>query len=143
MHQKTNTELTISHRLMMATQGSILLATTLILGACAYTAIAVSVYLRTDGMQLKAADPIETTTNMDPDQCLGVCLHNTECKAFNVYPSSSSSPSRCEFFAVNKCSPGAELNLRAGVSYYDTIGNKQCEMSKLPWSFPHDQAFHK
>ena len=128
---------------MMATKGSILLATTLILGACAYTAIAVSVYLRTDGMQLKAADPIETTTNLEPGQCLGVCVHSTDCKAFNVYPSSSSSPTRCEFFAVNKCSVGTELVPNAGVSYFDTIGNKQCEMRKLPLTLLHGKAFHK
>ena len=127
----------------MAAKGSILLATTLILGACAYITIATSVFLKIDGMQLKSADPIETTTNMEPGQCLGVCVHNAECKAFNVYPSGTSSPSRCELFAVNKCSEGAELIPKAGMSYFDTIGNKQCEMRKLPWSLLHGQAFHK
>ena len=128
----------------MAAKGSILLAATLLLLLGAYTSIVASVFWRIDGMQLKsAADPIESTTNMEHNQCLGVCLHNPDCKAFNVYPSSSSSPSKCDFFAVNKCSVGTELVPNAGVSYFDTIGNKQCEMRKLPWSLLHGQAFYK
>ena len=76
-------------------------------------------------MKLKA-DFIEKTINMEPKQCLGVCLQNPECKAFNAYPGNSTSPSRCHFFAINKCSPGAKLILSGGVAYFDTVGDKKC-----------------
>ena len=76
------------------------------------------------------ADPIEETTNMEAEQCLGVCLHNSECKAFNVYPRNSTTPIRCHFFASNKCSAGAELIPSEEVNYFDTVGDKKCKNGK-------------
>ena len=94
-------------------------------GKFTYLASESSLYLRTGGVKLNAST-IEETINMKSEQCLGVCLHNNLCKAFNAFPGSVGSPPRCEFFNKDKCSPDIVMLNDANFSYFDTIGNKKC-----------------
>ena len=110
----------------MVARSSILSATILVLGAFQYILIAAEVFWKKEGMQLKATDLIGETTNMEHVECLGVCLSNPNCQAFNVYLSNSNSPTKCYFFGVNKCSSSTKLIPSEGASYFDTIGDKEC-----------------
>ena len=87
--------------------------------------IASTVYFRTQGVKLNAPI-IAETTNMTAERCLGVCLRNVKCLAFNAIPGTVSIPPRCEFFEKNKCSLDVTLFSDANVSYFDTIGDKNC-----------------
>ena len=117
----------------MVARSSILSATIiLVLGAFQYILIVAEVFWKKEGMQLKATDLIEETTDMEYEECLGVCLSNPNCKAFNVHLSNSNSPTKCYFFGVNKCSSSTKLIPSEGVSYFDTIGDKECP-SELRW----------
>ena len=107
-----------------------LLATVFICGIFPLTTKASTIFWKKDGVKL-TADVIEEATNVHADQCLGVCLQNPKCKSFNLYKGDRNTPLRCEFFAVDKCSLGAKLNLDAEISYYDTLGAKKCKIRKL------------
>ena len=87
--------------------------------------IATTVYFRTQGVKLNAPI-IAETKNITGERCLGVCLRNVKCLAFNAIPGTVSIPPRCEFFDKDKCSLDVTLFSDDNVSYFDTIGDKNC-----------------
>ena len=66
------------------------------------------------------------------EKCLAACAQNENCKSINVYRGKISFPSKCEFFADNKCSMAAAVLQDAGVDHFDTMGDSPCpHKSKL------------
>ena len=94
-------------------------------GNFANRVIATTVYFRTQGVKLNAPI-IAEIINMTAARCLGVCLHNGKCLSFNAISGTVSTPPRCEFFDKDKCSRDVTLFSDANVSYFDTIGDKNC-----------------
>ena len=64
--------------------------------------------------------PIATALVDFPEQCLGACLDNNRCKAFNA------DYDNCELFDKDRCLASKELSESPGTSYYDTIAEKRC-----------------
>ena len=77
------------------------------------------IFLRRNDKRLEAR-PIQTVTVSVPDECLGVCLYNDDCKAFNA------NDNVCEIFAEDRCLVGNALVDSPGSSYFDAIEDMQC-----------------
>ena len=64
--------------------------------------------------------PFETVLVDLPEECLGVCMFNDRCKAFNA------DRDNCQLFAEDRCSTGKPLTESPKTSYFDTIAEIQC-----------------
>ena len=64
--------------------------------------------------------PFETVLVDAPEECLGVCMFNDRCKAFNA------DRDNCQLFTEDRCSTGKPLIESPKTVYFDTITEVQC-----------------
>ena len=65
-------------------------------------------------------DPIETVHVTNPERCLGLCMHNDWCKAFNT------NSTICELLGNNRCVYGKPLADSSNFNYFDTVPDDRC-----------------
>ena len=64
--------------------------------------------------------PIETFLVDFPEQCIGACMFNDRCKAFNA------DHDNCQLFEKDRSSQYASLVHSHGTSYFDTVAKGFC-----------------
>ena len=64
--------------------------------------------------------PFETVLVNLPEECLGVCMFNDRCKAFNA------AEDNCQLLDTDRCSASKELSHNPQTSYFDTISQLEC-----------------
>ena len=68
--------------------------------------------------------PISTKFNVEMVECLGICLDNPQCKAYNVLKDESNSKVTCQVFKKDRSAKYAVLADDSSSNHFDALSTK-------------------